>query len=298
MPITKRNDLIIPELLVEAIEGAFPKMRVLMGSRAVIINGTMPNHANGAPLKGGDQIKFPYFNILGDALEKIVNEGDELIPEKLTMTSELATVAHYGKAVEITQWSQLAAAYADPYGEVARQFVEMAQNTVENELIRVSLDGLPAAYINSVFNALNPVTLNYDVMIDSKILWGDEQSNIELLSVHSKVYGDLLKLKDSTGRPLVTDANNAEIQKFAGVPLKVSDRNTVTVVGGVNRYSSLIMKAGAAAWWYQKTPTVRTEPNALADSDITAIHVYGAPYRYLRPTSGGSKSGVIEIRTN
>lgn len=298
MPVTKRSDLIIPELLVEAIQAAFPKMRVLMGSRAVVINGSMPNHANGAPLKGGDQIKFPYFNILGDALEKIVNEGDELIPAKLTQTSELATVGHYGKAVEITQWAQLAAAYADPYGEVARQFVEMTANTVENELLRVSIAGLPSAYINDVFSALTPQTLNYDVMIDSKILWGDEQSNIELLTVHSKVYGDLLKLKDSTGRPLVTDANNAEIQKFAGVPLKVSDRNTVTIVSGVNRYSSLIFKQGAAAWWYQKTPTVRSEPNALADSDITAIHVYGAPYRYLRPISGGSKSGVIEIRTN
>lgn len=298
MPITKRSDLIIPELLMEAISAAFPKMRVLMGSKAVIINGTMPNTINGSPMIGGDQIKFPYFNLLGDSLEKIVNEGDELIPTKLTMTSDLATVGHYGKAVEITQWAQLAAAYADPYGEVAKQFVEMTANTVENELLRVSVAGLPALYVHDVFSATTPKTLDYDTMIDAKILWGDEQGNIELLTVHSKVYGDLLKLKDSTGRPLVTDANNAEIQKFAGVPLKVSDRNTVTVVSGVNRYSSLIFKAGAVAWWYQKAATVRTEGNALADSDITAIHIYGAPYRYLRPTSGGTKSGVIEIRTN
>jgi len=85
---------------------------------------------------------------------------------------------------------------------------------------------------------------------------------------------------------------------YHAIPLKVSDRNKVATVSGVKRYSSLIFKAGACAWWYQKTPNVRSEPNALADSDITAIHVYGAPYRYLRATSGGSKPGVIEIRTN
>jgi len=298
MPVTKRTDLIIPELLMEAIQRAFPKMRVLMGSRAVIVNSTMPDSANGAPIKGGDTITIPYFNILGDELDEVQNEGDELTPVKLGQTKETATVRHYGKAVEITQWAQLAASYADPYGEVARQFVEMTQNKVENVLIATASSGLDSAYVQSVFDASTPKTIDYDTVIDAKLRWGDEQSNIELISVHSKVYGDMLKLKDSTGRPLVTDPNNAELQKFAGIPLKVSDRNTVVTVSGKKKYSSKIFKTGALAFWYQKTPSVRSEPNALADSDITAIHVYGAPYRYLRPNSGGSKPGVIEILTN
>src|SRR6188508_1059332 len=99
MPVTKRTDLIIPELMVEAIQGAFPKMRVLMGSRAVLINNTMPTSIQGAALKGGDRITIPYFNIIGDKLDKVANEGDELIPVKLSQTSEEAVVAHYGKAV-------------------------------------------------------------------------------------------------------------------------------------------------------------------------------------------------------
>ncbi len=298
MPVTKRSDLIIPELLTEAIVGAFPKMRVLLGTKAVLVNNTMPTAANGAPIKGGDTISIPYFNILGDELDEVSNEGDELVPVKLSQTKEQATVKHYGKAVEITQWAQLAASYADPYGEVARQFVEMTQNKVENVLISTATSGLSSDYLKDVFSASVPKTIDYDTVVDAKLLWGDEQGNVELISVHSKVFGDLLKLKDSTGRPLVSDAQNAELMKFCGIPIKVSDRNKVTKVSGVNRYSSLIFKAGAMAFWYQKSPSVRSEPNALADSDITAVHVYGAPYRYLRATSGGSKPGVIEIRTN
>lgn len=298
MPVTKRSDLIIPELMVEAIAAAFTGMRVLVGSRALIMSNTMPDNIQGAPIKGGDRVKIPYFNIIGQTLEKIANEGDELTPQKLTQTSEEAVVSHYGKAVEITQWAQIAAAYADPYAEVARQFAEATKNTVEDEIIVAATSGLSSDFIHDVFSASTPKTIDYDVVVDGKMKWGDEQGNIELISVHSKVFGDMLKLKDSTGRPLVSNAENADLVRFCGIPVKVSDRNKVTKVSGVNRYSSLIFKTGACAWWYQKQPTVRTEPNALADSDITAIHVYGAPYRYLRPAGGGSKVGVAEIRTN
>lgn len=299
MPTTVRTDLILKDILVPAIQAEFAGMRVLLGSRAVIYNTSLPvNTIQGGRIQGGTRIQMPYFNSMGK-LDDVANEGDALIPVKLTMTDEFADVQHSGKAFEITEWAQFAAAYADPYAEAARQFRVMVQNRFEDKIVQTAGVGLPAGFVHDVWSAVNPILLNWDVMVDAKLKWGDEQGNIELISVHSKVYGDLLKLKDSTGRPLLTDPNNADLMKFNGVPIKVSDRNTVVDPGGGSpkKYESLIFKTDAVALWTQGAPTVKEDEDILADTNLTAIHVYYVCHRYLR-TPGYSKPGVVKIVTN
>lgn len=300
MATTKSTDLIVKDILVDAIRSQYSGMIVLQNSRAVVKNTSLPRTtAEGGKVQGGTRISVPYFDNLGDMDD--VPEGDALTPRRLTMTEETASVEHSGIAVEITSWAQFAAMYADPYAEFARQFVQAAAKKFEQKLIAASGSGLDAAYINDVSGATaaSAKLLDWDVMVDSKLKWGDEQGNIELMSVHSKVYGDLLKLKDSTGRPLLTDPNNSELTKFCGVPLVVSDLNTkVPAAGAVPaKYKTRIFKRSSMALWIQEEPSMKTDEDILSDSDIAAMHTYYVAYRYLR-SPGSSKSGVVEIVTN
>lgn len=290
MATTTRPDLIVPEILTEAIQAAFAGMPILLGSGAASISATLPGS-----VRGGDTIKVPYFNTLGE-MEDIANEGDALTPEKISMTSETATVMHSGKAVELTYWSQLAAEYADPYAEVARQFREITERRVDKALMDAAFASLPSDYIHDVYNSGTPVKLGYDRIVDARLKWGDEQDGIVLLGTHSKVYGDLLKEKDGESKPLMTFANDAQIARAAGIPVKVSDKNAVSS-DSPPKYTSIVAKRGALAFWYQGAPRVRVGFDPLADTDVIAIHMYFVAYRYKR-IQGGSKPGIVKIITN
>lgn len=297
MPLTTRADEIIPEILLDAIQGAFPGMTIMWGTGAAVV-------ANGLPAgsqDGGDTIKVPYFEAIGD-MEDVPTENDALTPTKLSMTSETNTVIHSGKAVEISHWAQLVAKYADPYAELGRQFAVIAQRRADKGLLTAATAALPSQFINDVFNATVPVTFDRNVLIDSRFNWGDEQEDIALLCCHSKVYKDLMKLTTATGVPLLVEPNAAlDLPTFCGVPVKVSDRNTVTISGGVNKYESVIVKKGALAFWYNDAPRLLPFTDALADSQLLAVHMYWLAHRYKRlPASTGlsTKPGVIKIATN
>lgn len=287
MATTKRSDLVIPELLQEAIQAEFAGRTILAGTGAAIINSTLPGSA-----RGGQIVTVPYFNSMGE-MEDLPNEGDALTPVKLSMSEETATTSHSGKAVELTYWAQLAASYADPYGEAARQFRIITERRVDLALFDRATASLPSDY---VLDRSGSHTITYDDVVDAQLLWGEEFQNIVFMTVHSKVYGDMLKLKDTTGRPLLTLPTNNDVARFAGVPIAISDKNTKSADGSP-KYTSLLLKAGAVVFWYNSTPRVLTDKDILADTDVLAIHMYYATHRYLRQP-GSTKPGVVKLITN
>jgi HK97 family phage major capsid protein len=289
MATTKRSDLIIPELLQDAIQAEFAGRTILAGSAAAVINSTLPKGA-----KGGETITVPYFNSLGE-MEDMPNEGDALTPVKLTMSSEESTVRHSGKAVELTHWAQLAASYADPYGESARQFRIMVERRVDLALLDQAVAALPSDYIYD-HSGVGDGKITYDAMVDAQTKWGDELENIVFMAVHSKVYGDLRKLKTLDGVPLLTSATASDVTRFAGVPIRVSDKNTV-IPGSPNKYISLLFKANSVVFWYNDVPRVLTDQDILADTDVLAIHMYYVTHRYLRQP-GSTKPGVVKLITH
>lgn len=287
MGFTKRSDLVIPELLVEAIQGEFAGKILLYGTNAAVVSNTLPGNK-----RGGDTVSVPYFGTLGEA--ELLNEGEALTPEGLTETKEQATVQRGGKAFETTEWARMAA-NADPYEEAARQFGVIMRRLFDQQLIAAATASLPSAFINDVTGTPGQL-LNYDVVADTTGLWGDQQENIELIAVHSKVYRDLLKLKDTTGRNLLqlpTEGN--EPARIYGIPVVVSDRCKV-IAGSPNKYESLIIKRDALALWMAESPRVKTGEDILADSDIVAVHMYFACYRYLR-VRGSTYPGVLKTVT-
>jgi HK97 family phage major capsid protein len=281
---TTRSDLFVPEILEEAVQGESAGRRVLNGTGAAVINRTMPSTDR------GDTIRVPYFGALGEMDD--VGEDVALVPETMTMSTETTTVLHAGKAVEISHWAQLAAEYADPYGEMARQFREIAERRADKELLTKATATLPAGNIHDGTAG----TINYNAVVDAKMKWGDEQNDIALMTVHSKVYGDMLKLADTTGRPLlVAKANDGEVDRFAGIPVMVSDRNTVTS-GSPDIYHSLLVKRNALSFWYNGGIRVLTDVDILKDNDVAAIHMYFTAHRYLR-RPGWTKTGVVRLDT-
>lgn len=305
MASTIRTDLVIPEVLEEAIRGEFAGMQALYGTGAAVVS------ASGWPdARGGDKIKIPYFGTLGEFEDLASDEGaggalPALTPQKLTMTDEVATVIHSGKAFETTEWARIAAAYADPYAEAARQLRVGLQRRADKELItRAEATTL----LSDIYLGAGPTEANrltWETILGARELWGDEQDDIALVVLHSKVAFALIKQKDANNRPLYEEAvrQGGLIQvPGVGVPVKVSDRLTVTAnaggAGTETAYNSLIIKQNALAFWFSGgEPDVQTDKDILADSTVAAIHVYFAAHRYKR-VLGSTKEGVIKIRHN
>jgi hypothetical protein len=298
MSTTTRSDLVlVSEVMEDAVKGAFAGLTILNGSDAVVINDSLPQTE-----RGGSTVKVPYFDTIGEFDD--IAENDALVPQKITQTSESAVVVHSGKAIEATWWAQLAAMKAsDPYVEGARQIVTGMARRVDKALIDVAQAALPAMTVD--LSVLPTSTITYDAVVDARMKFGDQQNDLAMICMHSKVYGDVLKLKDGNGRPLITESitepkgdgpgpkTGPKVSLFfGGVPLYVSDR--LTAAAGV--YSTLLLKKGSLVFWYNGQPRVKTGEDILADTQLAATHLYWVAYRYKR-LAGSDKGGVSIIKS-
>jgi hypothetical protein len=257
---------------------------------------TLPTFGNtGEKLKGGDTVKVPYFDAIGELDD--VTEGNALTPVALAQTSETASVIHSGKAGEITNWAQLTAMFSDPYAEYAKQFAAATMRRIDKNLITAA--GTTTLSNDISGNAGAAAQINYDAMVDAKMKWADEQdaSEVSLFVCHSKVFGDMLKLKDSTGRPLVVmNAADGELPRFVGMPVAVSDRVTTSGSGASTIYTNLLCKKAALAAWVNGAPEVLEDRDILTNSKVTAVHTYHVAHLYKRPNGGqGTKPGVVKL---
>lgn len=284
MPVTTRSNLVIPEMLADAVAAGWPDRIALFGTGAAVESASLPE-----PARGGDVVKVPLFGSIGEFED--VAEGVALTPASLTMTSETSTVQRAGKAVEMTTWAQMAAMYADPYAEASRQIIEGARRKFDSALVaRAGATGAGQIEVDR-----STATISYDAIVDGLQAWGDESQNVAAFVVHSKVAGDLRKIKDSNGLPLFADAQQGGLPSVLGLPLIISDRAPV-ITGTPVRYVSLLIKRGALALWYNRVPTIETDRDILADTTILATNVYYVAHRYSRlPNS--TKAGVVRLIT-
>lgn len=300
MAVTKRADTVIPEVLEEAVRGAFAGAQALYGTGAALVQ------TRGWPdARGGDRIKIPYFGNIGAFEDLAANEGGSgpvpaLTPAKITMDADTALVKHSGKAVEITQWAQYAASYADPYGEMARQILVELQRKADAELLT---EALTTTLSHNIYNADDEVgaNLTWEELLRARYKWGDEQGDIAAMVVHSETALRLLLQKDDFGRPIYEQASlsTGNLPTLAGIPVIVSDRMPYEPEDtDAAKATSLLVKRGALAWWFNgDTPSIQTDVDILSDTDVAALHVYYATHLYRRP-AGGSKLGVVKVIHN
>jgi hypothetical protein len=233
MATTLKTDVFNPEILTEAVQGVFAQKTAFMGSRlaglgVVAVNGQMPQ---GGPNAIGTTITMPYFGTLGEFVSNA--EGSSVTPSKLGQITETATITRDSLAFEVSRWAQANSFVdpdvGDPYEESARQIMVAAERAMDKRIITAA--SASGVYVKDVYSSTVPVFLNWDLCVDAKFEgWGDEQDDIAAILVHSQAHKDLLKLKDSTGRPLLlsSETEGGPLDRFCGVPVVVSDRVTVT----------------------------------------------------------------------
>lgn len=278
--MTKTSDLVVPEVLADAIAGGFSGMAVLAGSGAAVINDSLPGNA-----KEGASVIVPYFSSIGELED--VSEGEALTPAKLESTGEEAIVGRAGKLINMTELARIAGA-GDPYEEAKRQILEATRRYVDAKLIAAAATTSLSHDITSAAEK----TISWDAVVDAKLKWGDEQDDVALMVVHSKIWGDMNKLKDSNGKPLAVTVNEGNLKFFHGTPVVVSDRLPVQSAN----YTSLILKRGSVVWWYKAQPSVDTDKDISRDMHQLAVNVYGVAHAYKR-MPGLSKAGVVKLVT-
>lgn len=285
MPVTTRSDLFIPEVLADAVAGAWPDRIALLGTDAVVESRTLPGGA-----KGGDTIKVPYFGALGEF--ETVAEGAALTPAKLTMTTEEAVVQRAGKLFEVTTWASMAAMYADPYAEATRQILEGARRAFDRALVdaAASTRGGGVQTVDA-----SSGTISYDAIVDALAAFGESEDSVAAVVMHPKVLNDLRKAKSSDGTPLFLNPQDGGRPRVLGLPIIVSRRAPV-ISGNPNTYVTLFVRRGALALWYNGTPSIETDKDIASDTLLAAVNVYFVAHRYSR-LPGDSDPVVVRLVT-
>ena len=290
-------DVFIPQVATDAIVAGVSDegVKVLYGSEAVNVSPTLG--AQGM-LKPGRKLTIPYFGMI-PTWQDDVPEGQALQPDKATEVVEEATMKRMGVAIEFSSWEEMVLRgrqmKLDPYVLFTSQALERLGQRFEQKLVTTAVTGLDSAYINAA-PADASKTIDWDSVADTKQLLGDAARKIVLMSVHSKVKTDLVKLKDAVGRPLLIDATAGtnEIPRLQGLPVFESDFN-VKSSDSPAKYDTLLLQRGALALWHS-IPTVEPWADPRSGTKQIILWVYYIAYRY-KSLPGGSKPGVLILRT-
>lgn len=223
MSKTTKSDVVIADLWNDALEGAFAQKNAFFGSKLAATGVVLINSGlEGATDKVGETVKVPYFGVIGE-FSQISSDGDSLTPKKIKHAAESATVQHWGLAFQPTRWAQSAKARnTDLYKEGARQTVEAASRCMDSVLMTEACK--TGGLVKDVFSSGSPRYLDYQLVVQARMMWDDAQDDIAGMIVHSLAFSDLLTLLDSNGNPQLTNPTDGSLPRFCGMPLIVSDR--------------------------------------------------------------------------
>lgn len=225
MALTNKDDMLDPQILLDALRGELRSKKAFLGSilvsqGAVIVSPGMPK---GGPGAIGKKIDIPYFGRLG----KFVNnpDGSAITPTKLGQVLEQATVARASLAAETTTWAQgvgqVDSALGDPHAEAARQIMEEAEEFMDAAMVT---EFKTTPLVKNVYSATSPVYGTWDLSIQARTLWGDQQDGIVAMVVHSQSAADMATEKNGKGEPMLMLKEGAGgTMTYNGVPLLVSD---------------------------------------------------------------------------
>lgn len=210
------------QVLEDSVRGHFAGKNALMGSvlasqGAIVVNDSLTGQGDWI----GNEVTVPYFGVLGDFEDN--PEDTAVTPKVLKSTSEKAVLGRSSLAFEVTRWARHSGPMdVDPYEEASRQ-VEMAAIREMDRLCLAAAVNSPLKVDN--FSASSPSYLNWDMIVDGRAKFGDEDADIVGMATHSRALADLRKLRDSNGKPLLVESmRQGEVTTFCGIPVVVSDR--------------------------------------------------------------------------
>lgn len=286
MASTLKADMFVPEIATDVASAEFPNELALgfAGSPFVTV---IPEDQLGDE---GDTVKFPRYNALTDMGD--LSEDVAMTPEKLNTAQDTATVVVGGKAVEITDWADLASR-GDPSEEVGRQIAALAARWADKKIVTEAETSALSVDTNATFTWASFV----DAIIGQ---WGDRaMSNVGGLVVHSKVMGDVMKLPEFIKSNELGSQGAIQtgfIGQIGTYPVYVSDRlTTIPAANGAGtptEYVNLVLKRGAIGLKFQRQLLVEQDRDILKKSTVIAADVRAAFHLYF-----GVPSPVIKLQT-
>lgn len=247
MAVTRRQDIIIPEVLSAMISAQIPGQLALAGTDRVVVLDNLEG-------KPGDKVKIPKWGAVGEF--ELATEGQAITPVNLTASSKTVEIKKYSKAVDITQ-EALLSAYSDPIKELGTQFARYAALALDKALIAEAETTTLSHTVSS--------TISLNAILDAKALFRDAQDDVVLV-LHDKVATDLMKLNEFK---TLTQISSEVLVKGAigtiyGMPVVVSRFITKTP-GTPDTYTNLLVKREALGLWYKRQFEVEKDVDILRD---------------------------------
>lgn len=251
MAVISKSNAPIPELFAEAVDGAFASQTALMGSLAMKLgivksNGSFPQSG---PDKIGETVSVPYFGTLGEYQSR--TDGTPATPTAFTTTKESGTIGLGTLGFEMTTWAAASPLPGrSPYEEAARQVVAAAERYADRVVLDAAVNVAAGsnALVLDKYSATSPINVSYDLLTQGLGLWNDFGNLAELAAIgmHSKVFNDMLQVKNAVGEPMLIDFMDVDglkvpTFKYWGKPILVSDRLPVD-----NSVLSAVVSAGTS----------------------------------------------------
>lgn len=284
----------VRDLMAEAIVKGIAGTPVLMGSAAVRVRADLD--LTPGRMGVASQIQVPYFEHIGEA-QDLPLVGGALTPAVPSSAAEVAAVNRSGKAFAVEMFDR-ASASLDPYQVAEQQARGLLARRADKALIAQASTAI-GSNVTDLWSSSSPVYYGIDTDVEAQAKWGDENDGVVLRIVHSRVWHDLLKLKDSTGQPIAQQITQGAttIRTFMGIPTMMSDLVPVdTTNPSFPKYTSLLFKANAGVFM-ATPPTFETDRDILSAQDIAALHFLWVCHVY-KVMPGMTKPGVQIVKTN
>lgn len=271
MAVTKKTDLIIPEVLADMINGKLADE--IMFAPLAKIDTTLVGNA-------GDSVKLPKFAYIGDAED--VGEGEAIPISKLTASSKSVTVKKAGKGVIITDEAMLSG-YGDPVGQAAAQLKTSIAQKVDNDC-HSSLKDINASM--TVGDGTAPLTAN--LVADALVKFGQNIQGEKILLISPAQLAELRKDENYiNGSDISTEMlMKGTVGMIHGCQIVLSDK--IKSSGGV--FNNFIVKPGALAIFLKREVGVETDRDIVHKTTTTTADKHYAAYLY-------DESKAIKVKT-
>lgn len=251
MAITKVEDLIIPEVMADAVAERVDK--ALKFKQFAKVDTTLEGEA-------GETLVRPKYAYIGPAEDLV--EGVAVEPKKISMTSTRVTIKEVGVGLEPTEKALL----ARPDMELGLVEIALADSISD----KMEVDYL-AALNNAVLTTSGPVDANSVLAAIDK--FEDEEDFNYILFINPKDHGKLRKelvVGNISGSGYLTDEGMAEV---LGVAAIVKSKR-------VEEGSAFVQKEGAVEIVYKKQPEITYGKNVfkrtveILGNALYVIHLY------------------------
>lgn len=291
MTTTQRSDLVLPDILAEEVMKGFTGKLLLNGTGAVVLQPGL----QAGPEEVGNTVTVPYFDDIGEAEE--VGEGQAGTLDKLTQSSETATVVRLFKGISMTRLARIAKATGrDIYEVAAEKILESFVRKIDSLALARALSRASSSSMEYDGTAANVSTT---AIVETLKLFGedlDDDNGLAIWGMTPKVYWDAATLADSTGRALFVPAQGERLARVGGVQVRMTAKDDMTVAGSPTTYKAPLIKVGAIAAWITEQPRIDIERDPTADVDMIMANMYAVVHAYST-MPGSTRCGVAVMKT-